>query len=180
MIDSLFSFFVLQALLEKGAKYLVVQGLPLSGCLTLSMYLAPPDDRDDLGCVKSVNNQSNYHNIVLQDKLQELRKQYPQAVILYADYFNAYRTVIKNPSKYGFKEVFNVCCGSGEPPYNFSVFGTCGTPNATACANPSQYINWDGVHLTEAMYKVISSMFLQGNFTQPPFNFLLAKKERAG
>ncbi|XP_014509663.1 GDSL esterase/lipase At3g48460 [Vigna radiata var. radiata] len=170
----------LQALLEKGAKYLVVQGLPLTGCLTLSMYLAPPDDRDELGCVKSVNNQSNYHNLVLQNKLEEFRKQYPQAVILYADYFNAYRTVMKNPTKYGFKEVFNVCCGSGEPPYNFSVFGTCGTPNATACTNPSQYINWDGVHLTEAMYKVISSMFLQGNFTQPPFNFLLAKKERAG
>ncbi|KAG5028158.1 hypothetical protein AAZX31_05G042800 [Glycine max] len=170
----------LQTLLEKGAKYLVVQGMPLTGCLTLSMYLAPPDDRDDIRCVKSVNNQSYYHNLVLQDKLQEFRKQYPQAVILYADYYDAYRTVMKNPSKYGFKETFNVCCGSGEPPYNFTVFATCGTPNATVCSSPSQYINWDGVHLTEAMYKVISSMFLQGNFTQPPFNFLLEKKERVG
>ncbi|XP_020217466.1 GDSL esterase/lipase At3g48460 [Cajanus cajan] len=170
----------LQALLEKGAKYLVVQGLPLTGCLTLSMYLAPPDNRDEIGCVRSVNNQSYHHNLVLQAKLDEFRKQYPQAVILYADYYNAYRTVMKDPSKYGFKEVFDVCCGSGEPPYNFSVFATCGTPNATVCGNPSQYINWDGVHLTEAMYKAISNMFLQGNYTQPPFDFLLGKKERVG
>lgn len=170
----------LQTLLEKGAKYLVVQGLPLTGCLTLSMYLASPDNRDDIGCVKSVNNQSYHHNLVLQAKLQEFRKQYPEAVIVYADYYNAYHTIMKDPIKYGFKETFSACCGSGEPPYNFTVFATCGTPNATVCANPSQYINWDGVHLTEAMYKVISSMFLQGNFTQPPFNFFLGKKKWVG
>lgn len=170
----------LETVLQKGAKYLVVQGLPLTGCLTLAMYLAPPDDRDDLGCVKSANNQSYTHNLVLQAKLQELRKQYPHAVIIYADYWNAYHAIMKDPSKYGFTEEFKVCCGSGEPPYDFSVFATCGTPNATACSSPSQYINWDGVHLTEAMYKVVSNMFLQGNFSLPPFNFLLEKKERHG
>ncbi|KAL1333675.1 hypothetical protein HN51_062555 [Arachis hypogaea] len=171
---------VLQSLLEKGAKYIVVQGLPLTGCLPLAMYLASPDNRDDIGCVKSANNQSYNHNLVLQEKIQELRKQYPESIIVYADYWNAYRAVMKNPSKYGFTEVFKVCCGYGEPPYNFSVYATCGTPNATACISPSHYINWDGVHLTEAMYKVVSEMFLQGNLTQPPFNFLLEKKEKQG
>ncbi|WJX88801.1 hypothetical protein P8452_70848 [Trifolium repens] len=170
----------LKTLLEKGAKYLVVQGAPLTGCLPLAMYLAPEDDRDDIGCVKSANNQSINHNLMLQEKVQEFRKQYPHAVIVYADYLNAYRTVMKNPTKYGFKEVFRVCCGSGDSPFNFDVFATCGTPNATVCTSPSQYINWDGVHLTEAMYKVVSNMFLQGNFTQPPFDFLLENKERNG
>lgn len=174
------SFLVLQTLLEKGAKYLVVEGFPPTGCLPLAMYLAPQDDRDDIGCVKSANDQSYKHNLVLQAKLQEFRKQYPNAVIVYADYWNSYRTVVKNPGKYGFQEVFTVCCGAGEPPYNFSVFATCGTPNATVCTTPSQYINWDGVHLTEAMYKVVSDMFLQGNFSQPPFNSLLESKERQG
>lgn len=169
---------ILQTLLDKGAKYLVVQGLPLTGCLPLAMYLAAETDRDDIGCVGSVNNQSYTHNLVLQSKLQQLRDQYPQAVIVYADYWNAYRTVIKNPTKYGFTEKFAVCCGSGDPPYNFSVFATCGTPNATTCSSPTHYINWDGVHLTEAMYKVVSDMFLRGNFTQPPFSVLVDKKER--
>jgi hypothetical protein len=34
-----------QGLLKRGAKYVVVQGLPLTGCLTMSMTLAKPEDR---------------------------------------------------------------------------------------------------------------------------------------
>ena len=170
----------LQTLLQKGAKYLVVQGLPLTGCLPLAMYLTDEDDRDELGCAKSVNNQSDTHNLFLQAKVHELQKKYPKATIIYADYMNAYRAVMMNPSQYGFTETFRVCCGSGGPPLNFDVFATCGTTNVTGCKYPSRYVNWDGVHLTEAMYKVVSSMFLKGNFTQPPFSFLLEKKERRG
>lgn len=170
----------MQALLKRGAKYVVVQGLPTTGCLPLAMYLAPEDDRDRIGCVKSVNNQSYTHNLVLQAQLQNLRQQFPQAVIVYADYWNAFRMVMKNPGKYGFKEPFKACCGSGEPPYNFNVFATCGSPSAKACPNPYQYINWDGVHLTEAMYKVMSDMFLSGTFSRPPFSYLLSRKQRDG
>lgn len=169
----------LQALLKKGAKYVVVQGLPMSGCLPLAMSLAPETDRDEIGCVKSVNNQSYSHNVLLLSKLQDLRKQFPHAVITYVDYWNAYLTVMKNPTKYGFKERLKACCGAGEP-YNFNVFATCGTPSASACKIPSQYINWDGVHLTEAMYKVVSDMFLKGRFSHPPFSYLLDKKQRQG
>lgn len=170
---------VLQTLLERGAKYVVVQGLPLTGCLPLAMSLAAEDDRDGIGCVKSVNNQSYIHNAVLQAKLQELRKQFPNAVITYADYWNAYRTVMKSPSQYGFKELYSCCCGKGEP-YNFDVFTTCGMANVSACANPSKYINWDGVHLTEAMYKVVTKMFLNGTFSHPPFSYLLDRKIKKG
>ncbi|KAM7273900.1 hypothetical protein ACFE04_028564 [Oxalis oulophora] len=166
----------LQVLLKKGAKHIAVQGLPASGCLTLFMTLAGTEDRDEIGCVKSVDNQSYQHNAVLQAKIEDLRKQNPQAVITYLDYWNAYKTVIKNPKGYGFKEPFTVCCGNGDAPYNFSVFEVCGTPNAKACANPSQYINWDGVHLTEAMYKVMAKMFLNGPYSHPPFNNLMNKK----
>lgn len=169
----------LQTLLKMGAKYLVVQGLPSTGCLTLSMTVAAPTDRDDIGCVKSVNNQSYSHNLVLKETLQDLRKEFPHAVIVYADYWNAYHTIAKNPSKYGFKERFKACCGTGEP-YHFQVGTTCGMRAAKACPNPSQYINWDGVHLTEGMYKVVADMFLNGNFTQPSFSNLLDRKNKVG
>ena len=168
---------ILQSLLKKGAKYVVVEALPTTGCLPLAMTLAPSDDRDDIGCVKSVNNQSYAHNLALQAKLSDLRKQFPQAVIVYADYWNAYRTVMKNPEKYGFKESFKACCGAGDP-YNFGVLNTCGDPSVTACSNPSEYINWDGVHLTEAMYKVVADMFLNGNLSNPPFKSLLERKQQ--
>lgn len=178
---SIYSFtHFMQGLLDKGAKYVVVQGLPATGCLTLALAMSPDYDRDEIGCVKSVNNQSYTHNVALQSALDDLRRQYPQAVIVYADYWNAYRMVVENPDKYGFKEVFKVCCGTGEQPYNFNVFDTCGTPSSSSCQNPFQYINWDGVHLTEAMYKVVADMFLNGNLSHPPFNYLLERKQHQG
>uniref|UniRef100_A0A5B7ASS4 GDSL esterase/lipase n=2 Tax=Davidia involucrata TaxID=16924 RepID=A0A5B7ASS4_DAVIN len=170
----------LQALLTKGAKYAVVQGLPTTGCLPLAMVLAPEDDRDDMGCVGSANKQSNTHNTILQSKLQDLRRQFPHAVIIYADYWNAYHTIMKSPRKYGFQELFKACCGSGGGPYNFDFFAACGSPSSSSCPHPSQYINWDGVHLTEAMYKAVSDSFLNGTFCHPPFKYLLSRKQQLG
>ncbi|XP_030531325.2 GDSL esterase/lipase At3g48460 [Rhodamnia argentea] len=169
----------LESLLRRGVKYMVVQGLPVSGCLPLAMYLSPEDDRDDIGCVKSVNDQTRAHNAALLAKISDLRKRFPDSMILYADYWNAYHSVMKNPAKYSFKEPFKACCGAGEP-YHFSPIATCGTPTADLCPRPSEYVNWDGVHLTEAMYKVIADMFLKGRFSHPPFSYLLSKKRRGG
>ncbi|XP_076938440.1 GDSL esterase/lipase At3g48460-like [Bidens hawaiensis] len=164
----------LEALLDKGAKYMVVEGLPPTGCLTLSMSLAPESDRDDMGCVGSLNKQSYDHNTLLQTKIRDLRQKYPETVIIYADYWNAYQSVIKKAPKLGFKELFKVCCGAIGEPYNFDVLATCGSRSSSACQNPSQYVNWDGVHLTEAMYKVVANLFLKGEFTHPPLAFVLS------
>ncbi|KAG8379400.1 hypothetical protein BUALT_Bualt07G0084600 [Buddleja alternifolia] len=177
-INSVTAF--LQELLKKGAKYVVVQGLPPTGCLTLSMYLAPSNDRDDMGCVGNANKQSYNHNTALKAKLNVLKKQFPNSVIVYADYYSAYLTVIKNPHKYGFKELFKVCCGYGGGTYNFNYLNACGSQSSTSCDNPSQYINWDGVHLTEAMYKAMADAYLNGNYSQPPFSYLLSKKQQSG
>ncbi|KAI3986052.1 hypothetical protein MKX01_039134 [Papaver californicum] len=150
-------------LLEMGAKNVVMECLPPTGCLPLALTLAPTDERDDIGCVGSANKQSYNHNTQLQANLQYLKKQYPQSIISYADYFAAYRTVMKNTNKYGFKEPFKCCCGSGDEPYNFGLFEPCGSPSASkACEHPYQYINWDRVHITEGMYKVVTEMFIHG------------------
>ncbi|KAL3633862.1 hypothetical protein CASFOL_022624 [Castilleja foliolosa] len=171
---------VLQALLKKGAKYVVVQGLPPTGCLTLTMYLAPSDDRDNLGCVASANKLSYAHNTALKAKLDAFRKQYPKSTIVYADYYNVYATIIKNARKYGFSELFKTCCGHSGGAYNFDYLNACGSPSSQSCADPSRFINWDGVHLTEAMYKAVADGFVNGTFSQPPFRSLLSKKRPSG
>ncbi|GAB2240871.1 hypothetical protein Droror1_Dr00021389 [Drosera rotundifolia] len=168
----------LEVLLQKYAKYVVVQGLPPTGCLTLSMFLAPSVDRDNLGCVNASNQLSQSHNALLQAKLQSFRKQYPHTVILYADYWSSYASIIKNARKHGFTEPFKACCGSGGGDYNFAPFEACGSPTASACKDPSKYINWDGVHLTEAMYKVVADSFLHRNYTHPSFDYLLMRRKR--
>lgn len=144
------------------------------------MYLAPETDRDDIGCVATVNNQSYNHNAVLLSNIRNLRRKYPKAIIVYADYWNAYRTVMKNAPKLGFRELYKVCCGSGGGPFNFDFTAACGSESATSCRNPSEYINWDGVHLTEAMYKEVSKLFFNGPFTYPSFKYLLTSKQNSG
>lgn len=57
-------------------KYVVVQGLPPTGCLPLAMSLAREDDRDNMRCVKSVKNQSSTDNAVYLAKLQDLRRKF--------------------------------------------------------------------------------------------------------
>ncbi|KDP22802.1 hypothetical protein JCGZ_00389 [Jatropha curcas] len=171
----------IQALLSKGLKSIAVQGLPPIGCLTANLFVAPPNDKDDIGCGKNGNNQSNTHNVLYQEKLEELRKQFPNAIIVYLDYYKAYIDTVKNAESYGFKEKFMACCGSGNPPLNFTLPASCGTANTTsACANPNEYINWDGVHLTEAMNKVLANMFLNGTYSQPPFQSLLTGNNDGG
>ena len=62
-----------------------------------------------------------------------------------------------------------VCCGGGGT-YNYNSSAPCGYPQASACDDPSKYVSWDGVHLTEEAYKLISSGLLDGEFTIPPLN----------
>ncbi|CAM0877982.1 unnamed protein product [Alopecurus aequalis] len=146
----------------------------------MAMALARPDDRDDLGCVASVNAVSQAHNRLLQASLRRLRRQHPGAVIAFADYHAAHLAVIKSPATYGFTERFKACCGSGGGDYNFEISSTCGSPEvSTACAQPARYVNWDGLHMTEAMYKVVAGMFFQdcsGKYFRPAFGSLLARK----
>ncbi|KAJ1292743.1 hypothetical protein BS78_01G013600 [Paspalum vaginatum] len=170
-----------EGLLARGAKYLIVQGLPLTGCLPLAMSLARADDRDNVSCVASVNRQSYAHNRHLLAALHGLRQRHPGAVIAYADYYAAHLAVMRSPARYGFTEPFRTCCGSGGGDYNFDLFATCGSPGVnTACARPAQYVNWDGVHMTEAMYKVVAGMFFQPGsgdaYCRPAFSDLLAMK----
>ncbi|KAI4986598.1 hypothetical protein ZWY2020_010527 [Hordeum vulgare] len=168
----------LEGLLKRGAKYVVVQGLPLTGCLPLAMTLARPEDRDNLSCVASVNKQSMDHNHHLQAGIHRLRQAYPDAVIAYADYYAAHLAVMRTPARYGFAEPFKTCCGTGGGAYNFEIFSTCGSPEVpAACAQPARYVNWDGVHMTEAMYKVVAGMFFRdgsGAFIRPSFGSLIA------
>ncbi|KAI5331305.1 hypothetical protein L3X38_021431 [Prunus dulcis] len=63
-------------------------------------------------------------------------------------------------------ETSKACCGGGGP-YNFNSSVQCGNAGATVCENPSRFINWDGMHSTEAAYRLMTKGLLQGNYTFP-------------
>ncbi|KAI4964907.1 hypothetical protein ZWY2020_017579 [Hordeum vulgare] len=173
-----------QGLLKRGARYVAVQGMPLIGCLPLTMTLSQPGERDNLSCMAPLNQKSLGHNQHLQARLHRLRRSHPDAIIAYADYHAAHLAVVRSPARYGFAEPFKACCGTGGGAYNFEIFSTCGSPEvATACAQPARYVNWDGVHMTEAMYKVVAGMFFHdatGAYCRPTFCSLLAARKGHG
>jgi len=41
------------------------------------------------------------------------------------------------------------CCGAGGE-YNYNPIAACGFPGATACADPSRAVNWDGIENTNS------------------------------
>ncbi|KAG8641681.1 hypothetical protein MANES_12G018101v8, partial [Manihot esculenta] len=171
---------ILKDLLDKGAKYVVVQGLPPAGCCPLQMLLNPPRERDSMGCSSGLNALIQAHNEVLEQRLVEFREQYQGTVIIYADTWKAYKTIMLNHKKFHFEEPFKACCGAGGGPLNFDLHSLCGSSGTSVCKNPQNFISWDGIHFTEAMHKRLFDMFVHQGFCSPSFDVLIQAKMKGG
>ncbi|KAJ4765858.1 GDSL esterase/lipase [Rhynchospora pubera] len=82
---------------------------------------------------------------------------------------------IRFPQRYGFtSKPLVVCCGTSHEfnwpggEYNWDLLRQCGTPNVTACQNPSTYVNWDGRCFTEATNRYVANSWLKGPYADPP------------
>lgn len=165
-------------LIELGAKTLVVPGdIPIGCSAAYLTYFSKSsidnkDYYDPFGCLSRLNEFSKYHNQILQKELNRLREIHPHATIIYADYYNAAARIYRSPNKFGFKQAFIACCGGGGP-YNYNASVGCGKYPTTCCDDPSLYVSWDGLHLTEAAYRWIAKGLLNGPFADPPISALL-------
>ena len=90
--------------MDRGAKFLVVQGLPPIGCLPLQLATCPSNDRDQNGCSASANLVIKGHNNLLQKRLDEIRMQHKDSMILYIDYYNAFIAILEKHTQYQFEE----------------------------------------------------------------------------
>jgi GDSL-like Lipase/Acylhydrolase len=59
----------------------------------------------------------------------------------------------------GFEDVLDACCGAGGP-HNMDPIIDCGLDGSYSCPDPSKYISWDGLHMTEAANKYIAQDIL--------------------
>ncbi|XP_051125550.1 GDSL esterase/lipase At1g28590-like [Andrographis paniculata] len=164
----------IQELIKLGVVTMLVPGNFPSGCLPvcLTQYQksSTAEDYDRHGCLTWLNEFSQYHNQLLRKELQRIRELYPHVNIMYADYYNAAMRMYQSPKQFGFgNRILSSCCGAGGL-YNFNASAQCGAPQATCCDDPSKYISWDGIHLTEAAYRLIAQALLQGTYTNPSFS----------
>ncbi|KAI3780014.1 hypothetical protein L2E82_09840 [Cichorium intybus] len=172
---------LVKTVIRSGAKNIVVQGLPPVGCLPVDVSSTPENQRDKTGCSSLINGAILIHNGILQTKLKILRKLFPDVTIIYADSWKAYFTIISNPTKYQFQETHKTCCGfSGQKSdLNFNLQSICGSSGTSVCQDPSKYINWDGIHPTEAMNYQMTDQFFNQGCCQPPFQELMKKTKAA-
>ncbi|KAL7606465.1 hypothetical protein Lser_V15G16357 [Lactuca serriola] len=163
-------------LIELGAQTLVIPGnLPI-GCSAAYLTIFYGSDNvqydNSTGCIITLNKFAEYHNELLQRKLQQIRELHPEVNIIYADYYNAAMQFFRSPNKFGFTNgALKACCGGGGP-FNYNPSIACADSSSTLCAQPDTYVNWDGLHLTEAAYKVIFKSIYEGPYTTPQFNTL--------
>ncbi|KAJ7964563.1 GDSL esterase/lipase [Quillaja saponaria] len=160
----------IKELIDLGAVTIVVPGYLPIGCSStyLTIYTTIDEkEYDQAGCIKWLNKFSEYHNEQLQLALHQLRELHPHTNIIYADYYNAAFPLYQDPDQFGFTgSALKSCCGGGGS-FNYNMSALCGSSVRIACDNPYHYINWDGVHLTEAAYRWIAQGILEGPYTIP-------------
>ena len=160
----------------QGCKVPCVQGLPPIGCLPLQLATSPSNDRDQNGCSASANLVIKGHNDLLQKRLDEIRIHYKDSMVLYIDYYSAFKTILEKHRQYQFKEPFKACCGFGGGPFNYLPNLLCGAFGTSTCKDSSIHINFDGVHLTENMHLHLFDLFFNQGFSTPSFADLIKKK----
>ncbi|VAI91294.1 unnamed protein product [Triticum turgidum subsp. durum] len=157
--------------LDMGASRVIVPGNFPIGCLPsylTAMAVPEPSAYDSTACLKDLNLFAAKHNAQLQRAVAGLRASYPDAAIAYADYFNSFLSLLKGAPALGFDEnsTHTACCGAGGR-YNYDETRMCGVEGTAACADPSAYVSWDGIHMTQAAYKAMSRLIYHGRYLQP-------------
>ncbi|KAF8400021.1 hypothetical protein HHK36_015895 [Tetracentron sinense] len=163
----------IRRLILEGAYNLVVPGTLPIGCLPAYLTKFHSDDPmhfDSKNCLRGLNTFARLHNDHLWQALTELRLEYPQVHIVYADYYRAFMTLLHNPIVLGFERhsLMKTCCGSGGL-YNFDPMKNCGDQGVPVCSELAKYIHWDGFHLTQEAYKHMAEGLISGSFVYPEF-----------
>ncbi|KQK15391.1 GDSL esterase/lipase At1g28600 [Brachypodium distachyon] len=142
--------------ISAGAKTVVVRGMIPLGCqpqmLALFENTAGAEYNGKTGCLTRLNELARIHNRKLFRMVLELRlANLGRGVdIFYADQYGPVDSIVRTPRRYGFGEKPLVaCCGGGGGKYNFGFSTFCGVEGATLCSDPSKYVSWDGIHMTD-------------------------------
>ncbi|CAI9094432.1 OLC1v1030174C1 [Oldenlandia corymbosa var. corymbosa] len=136
-----------------GRKFVLLNLLPL----------------DCTPCARAQNNAEklaelvNQFNEALSREFKKLEKQLNGFLYSEFDFFTAVNDRIQNPSRYGFKEVRNACCGSGIYRGNYSCGGKRdGECDYELCDNPQDYFFFDCHHPSEKAYEQIAELMWNG------------------
>lgn len=94
----------MQRVIGLGATRVVVPGNFPIGCLPVHKTGFASDASaayDENECLKELNDFAKYHNQQLEEAIHKLQQQNPTAIIVYADYYNAYQFLLQYAKSQG-------------------------------------------------------------------------------
>uniref|UniRef100_A0A0D3G7E7 Esterase n=1 Tax=Oryza barthii TaxID=65489 RepID=A0A0D3G7E7_9ORYZ len=169
----------LKKLYEQGARKFWIHNTGPLGCLPQNIAFFGKDrsQLDELRCVAKHNRVAKLFNLQLHALCTKLRGEFAGASITYVDIYTIKYSLIANYSRYGFENPIQACCGYGGPPLNYDSRVPCGQTaslngnlvTAKGCKDSTEFVNWDGIHYTEAANFHIASQILTGRYSDPPF-----------
>ncbi|KAK2630710.1 hypothetical protein QOZ80_6AG0549720 [Eleusine coracana subsp. coracana] len=169
--------------LHMGANRVIIPGNFPIGCVPgyLAMKTPGSSDYDSMGCLRDMNLFAAKHNARLQRAVASLRSSYPNASIAYADYYNSFLELLSNATTLGFDAASTrkACCGAGGGDFNFDWTTMCGAEGTAACEEPSKYVSWDGIHMTQAAYRAMSRLIYHGKYLEPQILNFPEKNDQA-
>ncbi|KAJ7294204.1 hypothetical protein O6H91_Y273900 [Diphasiastrum complanatum] len=170
---------LVKGIYQAGGRTILVFDAGPQGCVPyfLTNFPAMAVELDAVGCAIEYNDVTRYYNSLLKTGMSQLQSQLPDSSIIYIDSFAIKYALTVNAKQNGFLYTTKACCGMGGR-YNYDYNQQCGRSKtqignfdsiAPACSNPSQYLNWDGVHYTEAANRYIARKILTEQFFEPAF-----------
>eukprot|EP00246_Nothoceros_aenigmaticus_P004141 TRINITY_DN1553_c0_g1_i5.p1 TRINITY_DN1553_c0_g1~~TRINITY_DN1553_c0_g1_i5.p1 ORF type:complete len:386 (-),score=26.25 TRINITY_DN1553_c0_g1_i5:137-1294(-) len=163
-------------LYAEGARRFLVANIPAQGCcpFVLTYFRGGPEDYDEHGCLRPVNQIISIYNSLLHGVVEDLRHQLAGSSFIYADNYQANLDIIRDAESHGITNTLQACCGT-EGPYNYNLTLPCGRSKVvdgverfyTLCTNPAEFVSWDGIHFTEAFYRIVGQAFLAGQYLEP-------------
>lgn len=142
-----------RTVINLGATNVIVPGIFPIGCVPAYLNRYPREPFDSNQCLAELNKFAVRHNTILQSAIEYLRSEYPSVTIVYADYYNAFLSLLDQAQNLGFKTKLSACCGSGSR--------SCGMLGVAPCRNPDDHISWDGIHMTQQAYKSMAYYLLK-------------------
>lgn len=134
------------ALIESGARHLLIGNLPILGQQPYAKLLnqAAPQS------AALLNSLSTRHNQLLAQKLDALATT-TRAEIIPLDLAGLFNAVIDSPAQFGLTNVSDPCLVKSRSETAFS----------SICDNPKQFLFWDEVHPTEQGHAAIAQLAMQ-------------------
>ena len=128
---------IIDSLAAANARSILVPYVPNLGLVPLITDGGAP--------VTEATELSALFNLGLSNAIDTLSAGYPETRLFEFDVFNLFTDAYMNPADYGFTNVNEGC---------YSLFVETG---GTTCANPSEYLSWDGLHPTTAAHEIFAA-----------------------